>query len=188
MLLKSSFINYVRGTMLVLSHLFLGMFAIRVALFLRTPKVSALRDELTNAIGYEARATVEHFLAAYGFVILAVLFLCIWYHLTMRGGPKISKYGRPVNRFQPGFARWYRCAFTHEVHVALVIAAMYLCCTVGWWEVKQAYFGWDNHPARGELQYEQIAADLLGAILAVLQLKLMPTGASWFACDGKTHS
>jgi hypothetical protein len=187
MLLKSSFINYVRGTMLVLTHWFLGMFAIRVALFLRTPKVSVLRDELTNAIGYEARATVEHFLAAYGLVILTVLFLCIWYHVTMRDGPKVSRLGRPVNRLQPSFARWYRWVFTREVLVALVIAAMYLGCTVGWWEVKQAYFGWDNHPARGVLQYGQIAADLLGAILAVLQLKLMPTGASWFAHNSKTH-
>jgi hypothetical protein len=172
-------IQRARGALFTLFNLTAGLAALLFAVFLRYDKASALRNQVTLALGGDGRATFEHFLAGYGVVICGVVVLSIQYFMSMYDQPKIRKDGTAVNRFRLAVMHWSEWAFSREVRVAVIFGAVYLCCTVGWWEVKEAYFGANGMPPSGHLQLDQIAADVLGVVLAVLHLKMVPTGVSW---------
>lgn len=185
MQLKSISTQRARGALFIIINLAVGLVAILSAVFLRYDKASALRGHLTIALGVDGRATFEHFLAGYGVVVCGVVALSFQYFLSMCDQPKIRKDGTPVNPFRLEVMRWSEWAFSQEVRVAIIFGMVYLCCTVGWWEVKEAYFGANGMPPRGYLQFGQIAADVLGVMLAIFHLQLMPTGVSWLIRGGR---
>lgn len=168
-----------RGALFIIINLAVGLAAILSAVFLRYDKASALRGQVTLALGADGRATFEHFLAGYGVVICGVVVLGLQYFMSMYDQPRIRKDGTPVNQFRRAVMHWSEWAFSREVRVAIIFGTVYLCCTVGWWEVKEAYFGANGMPPSGHLQLDQIAADILGVLLAILHLKMVPTGVSW---------
>ena len=176
---KSISTQRARGALFVIINLAVGLAAILSAVFLRYDKASALRGQVTLALGADGRATFEHFLAGYGVVICGVVVLSLQYFMSMYDQPRIRKDGTPVNRFRRAVMHWSEWAFSREVRVAIIFGTVYLCCTVGWWEVKEAYFGANGMPPSGHLQLDQIAADILGVVLAILHLKMVPTGVSW---------
>lgn len=172
MQLKSIFSKRVADILFIAFNLSTSAVAITAALYLRFPKASALRYQITHVLGFEGRAALEHLLVGYGLVVFGVMFFGAQ---TLK--PPGSRQNDPaIKRFRAFVVRWQLWVFSNEIRAGRVLGGIYLFGTVCIWEVAQAYIGADGLPARGYIQWEQIVCDIMGVALAVFHLKLIPSG------------
>ncbi|WP_156350476.1 hypothetical protein [Achromobacter sp. 2789STDY5608633] len=132
------------------------------AAYLRGAVGHPFREAVTHFLGYEARAAVEHFASAIAFPLLNAL-------------PFWSFTGGAYARASTGRADLRNAArawLEQWNHLVVLGAAGYLaCCFV--WEWNQAYVGTSKLAPRGFIQWEQLAADVAGALVAILVAQLL---------------
>lgn len=131
--------------------------AVLVAVYLRGAVGHPVRETLTLALGYEARAALEHFASAVACPILVALLF--WPFTTETAASPLS----PQVPFPTAGRAWLE----QPHHLVALAAAGYLQCCFAW-EWAQAFVGTCQAPPRGSLQWEQIAADMGGSVVAVL--------------------
>jgi len=136
--------------------------ALLFAVFLRGAEGQPFREVLTQFLGYEVRATLEHLASAIACPILIAL--PFW---PFTGTTDSYSNAHPSSA---GFRDAARAWFDHGQHLVALGAVGYLaCCFV--WEWTQAYVGTLEMAPRGFLQWEQVAADIFGAVVGVMLVR-----------------
>lgn len=142
----------------------LSVACINSAVFLRGCKDNLLRKRVTNTLGYEWRAAVEHLLSAIGIPLtvgvafLGFLLASCWvsHVICKRVGwtwKPIAKHPREITSFE------------HlAIQVSIWSSGYVLAATT--WEWSQAYIGVYGGAPRGYMQWEQLGFDLCGAFIA----------------------
>jgi hypothetical protein len=142
-----------------------SLVALLVAVYLRGAVGHPFREALTHLLGYEARAAVEHFASALACPIL--LALPFWPFT----GSSPSKHPSSRAACRYGARAWLE----QWPHLVVLSSAGYIACCYAW-EWGQAFAGTSECAPRGYLQWEQLLADTVGAVVAI-----------WVARRGKQH-
>lgn len=141
-----------------------AIFCALFAIFLRVDRGNWLREQITHVLGFVARAAVEHLLVAIAIPIVLAFFaeiVCWRLELSRR----LQKL-RGIDKSVPATLDAY---ITPKITFYFIagIAVFYAAGAFGV-EWRQAYESVYGGPPRGYIQWEQVAADIAGSMLAVL--------------------
>jgi hypothetical protein len=145
-----------------ISLLALATAAIAFAVGLRSAAGNAAREQITNLLGYEGRALLEHFLAGFGIPLGLVMSLYALAWVLEKGWDRVRKLDK--RRKPTGSLDDYA-----DVKTALIATAFISVLYIGlelrfeWLEATQSVYG---GPPRGHFQWGQFGADIAGALTA----------------------
>lgn len=134
------------------------------AVFLRVGKGNWLREGITDILGFEWRAVLEHLLAAIGVpVVTAVPCLGLTLGLSWAAHALCRRVGwtwEPLAKHPDKVASWKDLALLVGISTSLYILAGVF------WEWRQAFVGVYGQGHRGYIQWSQLACDFSGALIS----------------------
>lgn len=144
----------------------IALTSIGIAVFLRACKGNYMREAITQMLGYEQRAAIEHLLAGVGVPLsvgvpcLAVTFvLCLMSYWVCKQvqltWPPLAKHPSEVVTLK-------------DLPLIVGIWSIVYALAAVIWEWNQAYIGVYGGNPRGYVQWDQLCSDLGGAFIAFL--------------------
>lgn len=149
-----------------LLSLVFALVSIGAAGFLRGCKGNAVRESITQLLGYEQRAAIEHLFAgvgiplAVGILVLAMMYFSGW--LSYKGCQWLKWTWPPLAKHPSGVAT------LRDLSRVVAVWSIVYVLAAALWEWNQASIGVYGSAPRGYVQWNQLCFDFVGAGFAFL--------------------
>ncbi len=138
--------------------------SILAAIYLRFFNGFALREYVTHALGFVARAAVEHLLAGFGMGLAMMFLFAAAVALESPVDSDSVEIAKPKVRLNLNDSFHLH----HSLRLTLYLGLTYFAATFAY-EIDQAYFNvFMKAPPHGYVQWEQVAADYTVVVLGIL--------------------